>query len=1079
MHLSVWRSLGRISVLLASIALAGAAQALPAAVGRTAGSFAVSSTGSANYSIPLWTPPGIAGLQPSLALVYSSSSGDGAYGVGWNLAGQSAITRCNQTVAQDGIAASVTLASTDQYCLDGKRLRSFSGTYGADGTEYQTEVADFSLVISHGTAGTGPAWFEVHGKNGLVYEYGHTTDSTLVATGVTTVLTWALNRVTDPFGNAIIYTYTQPSTNGVSDQVQLLNTIAYAAASSSATPQYQVSLSYVANTSTKIPSGFVAGAAFLEPNLVQTITVSSLSGSSYVTARTYNLAYTLGTGTGRSTLNSVQECSATECFPATTITYQNGTPGWTTGVASSGNVNLLSEAFVLDLNGDGFDDLVYPDAASGHWVYRLGAATGTYAGPYDSGVTYGNTSLAAVMDYAGHGNQGLIVAGSTGYFHALQFASVGAAFTNTTTNLAVPAGLVGVYAGDVDGDGRDDLIYFVSGGSTWQDPDTIYSSRNTGTAFATPVVLKQWANGASCVRCTKFVTPPMGDYPAYNSASRIRRADFNGDGRIDFLVHTNTCLIAGDGVSCTTNTLNWVLMVSGADGTTYSSLGVLSNNITSYTGNLRPPLIGDFNGDGCSDLLYNNGTNLMVQYGTCFRTGQTSILSSPVTTTIGMPGIYPIVIDWDGDGMDDLVDASAISGGVFEYAKSTGTGFSNWASTGLSYNNSDSGYFAVVADVNGDGLYDIVYPTGAGHAPTVLRHGGVGVRPDLATSFVDGFGVTYSPTYTQLTNPTYYVKGTGSVYPERDWQGSMNVVASYSATDGVGSTYTVSQYYQQARFDVSGRGFEGFYLKRSQDSRTSFYATQYFEQPFPWTGGAYETVLLQSDNATPIRSTTNTWAKAVLATGTTTSRVFPYVSQSVELTYEYLGSLNGSLIGQKTTAFTYSGPNGFTYGNPSQVVTTTVDEDATSPNHGSSYTATLAITPYEQGWSGTAGWCIHLPSQVAETRTTPAGSLQHTTAYSVNASGQCEVDSQTVEPSSTTGDKVVTTYGHDSFGNINSISVTGQTPTGAAMTARTTGITAETTGLAPHTTRRATDLRSSECGMLSKYAAKSASMICV
>src|SRR5258708_37045986 len=45
------------------------------AVGRTAGSFAVSPTGAATYSIPLWKPPGIAGLSPSLSLSYSSSQG--------------------------------------------------------------------------------------------------------------------------------------------------------------------------------------------------------------------------------------------------------------------------------------------------------------------------------------------------------------------------------------------------------------------------------------------------------------------------------------------------------------------------------------------------------------------------------------------------------------------------------------------------------------------------------------------------------------------------------------------------------------------------------------------------------------------------------------------------------------------------------------------------------------------------------------------------------------------------------------------------------------------------------------------
>jgi hypothetical protein len=36
------------------------------------GRFSVSSTGSGQYSIPIWTPPGISAIQPALALTYDS-----------------------------------------------------------------------------------------------------------------------------------------------------------------------------------------------------------------------------------------------------------------------------------------------------------------------------------------------------------------------------------------------------------------------------------------------------------------------------------------------------------------------------------------------------------------------------------------------------------------------------------------------------------------------------------------------------------------------------------------------------------------------------------------------------------------------------------------------------------------------------------------------------------------------------------------------------------------------------------------------------------------------------------------------
>jgi hypothetical protein len=84
----------------------------PNTPGRTPGQFAVSPMGAATYQIPIWTPPGARGLEPHLALVYTSGSPDGMMGPGWNLAGLSAIARCNKTYADNnGSPAAVTLAT--------------------------------------------------------------------------------------------------------------------------------------------------------------------------------------------------------------------------------------------------------------------------------------------------------------------------------------------------------------------------------------------------------------------------------------------------------------------------------------------------------------------------------------------------------------------------------------------------------------------------------------------------------------------------------------------------------------------------------------------------------------------------------------------------------------------------------------------------------------------------------------------------------------------------------------------------------------------------------------------------------
>jgi hypothetical protein len=106
--------------VLACISLQAFAQSTVA--GFTPGSFRVSETGAATYTIPIRVPPGIAGMQPQLALTYNSQAGNGLLGVGWSLSGLSAISRCPRTVAQDGVKGGINYDANDRYCLDGQRL---------------------------------------------------------------------------------------------------------------------------------------------------------------------------------------------------------------------------------------------------------------------------------------------------------------------------------------------------------------------------------------------------------------------------------------------------------------------------------------------------------------------------------------------------------------------------------------------------------------------------------------------------------------------------------------------------------------------------------------------------------------------------------------------------------------------------------------------------------------------------------------------------------------------------------------------------------------------------------------------
>jgi hypothetical protein len=127
-----------LRVIGLSLILASATSSVVAAVGRTSGSFGVSATGQAEYTIPLFTPPGSASMTPQLALVYGHRAGDGYFGVGWNLSGLSMIARCPSTWAQNGVGRDVRNDLQDRFCLDGGQLRLTSGTYAVAGSQYRT-----------------------------------------------------------------------------------------------------------------------------------------------------------------------------------------------------------------------------------------------------------------------------------------------------------------------------------------------------------------------------------------------------------------------------------------------------------------------------------------------------------------------------------------------------------------------------------------------------------------------------------------------------------------------------------------------------------------------------------------------------------------------------------------------------------------------------------------------------------------------------------------------------------------------------------------------------------------------------
>lgn len=998
--------------VVAILTLAATSLDAMAAAGRTPGSFAVSNTGSATYAIPIWTPPGVRGLQPSIALTYDSRAGDGLLGVGWSLSGFGGITRCNRTFAQDGIKSAPQLDADDRFCLNGNRLRLTSGTYGANGSTYRTEIETFSNVIAHDAAGSGPSWFEVKGKDGLTYEYGNSVSSAIPVEGTTSIRVWALNAIRDRDGNSMTFGYNNDTTNGSYRPASINYTFT---AGSTTNNSYRVLFTYQSRPSTDIVYGFSIGGKNTESNQLYKVVVESLVNSTWNEVRSYTLSYLNSPTTKRIRLDTVQECVSSDCLLPTKITYQDGQIGWGSESNYSGDYTNMPNAMPIDINGDGMSDLVFANNGTGTWQYLLGSASGLQ-GPYEGGLASGANYLTAVpIDYNTDGKMDFLV-DEGGYWRVVYFTSAGAEFTYSDTGIpATGAGAGRVLATDLNGDGRSDLLYVVTpGGGGWAQSDYLYSRLNTASGLSsTETVFLSFINCAAggCAR-NKFTNGGiLSSLSQFNSNSK---QDFNRDGRGDFIITAASCS-ANNASQCgnISNPITYsfrVYVSQPGGGYSRTDSGVYQQGSATIS---SVPLTADFNDDGCTDLAYGMAGYWKIQFGTCFRSGATTAFDSPVGTTAYSTGTTALALDWDGDGRADLVQQGYGASPNWEVFRSTGESFESSLDTGIPFPVS-SYTTAFTADINGDGLDDVLYGTfNIGSAVLYSRlHGAE--EPDLARSFTDGFGVSASPTYVSIT-ASNYTPYTDSVFPYIDYRKPMWVVNQFSASDGIGGTYSNSFWYYGAHLNVEGRGFQGFRTKRTIDSRNGFYFYERFNRTFPYTGMLEDTILRQTDDARDIATVANLLTYHSYDGG---QRVFPYVYQSTEASREVsdTAAYDDKPISSSVSALVFD-----LWGNNTSVTRTVTNNDPNSPKLGQAHTfqTVSVMVPADEG-----NWCVGLPSSITQTNSlasTPTIARETTFVPDPTAS-KCRIKTKTIAPG--TQYAVVEVLGFDGFGNVSSVTTT-------------------------------------------------------
>ncbi len=596
-------------------------------------------SGAFTYTVPITVAPGTAGMVPSLSLEYSSQSGDGIVGLGWSLAGLPSIGRCPRTVAQDTIKGSVNYDANDRFCMEGQRLIAISGTYGANNTEYRTEIEGFSKVVSYGTAGTGPSYFKVWTKSGQIMEFGNTTDSRLLAQGITTARSWAVNKISDTKGNYLTVTYTNDTTNGQAYPTRVDYT---GNAGASLAPYNSVRFTYNTSRPDQVP---LYHAGSLQKTTVLLTNVKTHEGNNVV--RDYQITYELGTSTRRSRVTQIKVCdNAANCLAPTTFGWQGTRDTVTLTAATQGST--LASISVGDMNGDGLTDYRWID----NQLFYNGTETGFTGGSYSMCQLNDGGPLADITadGYADFLTAKLVA----GTFDPEKYTKKWCINNRAggTTNGGAGGGTSEAWESAIqfnfqefNGDGLLDYIkinkFYINNGD------------GTFTASTGTVPVGSWfdADGDGCsdryntntIYLSTYCPAAVASFTLPNWAGyALTIGDFNGDGIPDYLKTHPTA--AG------------TLHLGTGRGATSTSSFASPAGWSKYEID-----VADFNGDGKQDLALIAATSISGGYGVgtphqiWLSTGTGFVLAASITHTNAINTLVKTTIaDWNHNGAADI-----------------------------------------------------------------------------------------------------------------------------------------------------------------------------------------------------------------------------------------------------------------------------------------------------------------------------------------------------------------------------------------------------------------------------------------
>jgi len=650
------------------------------------GSFRVDESGAATYSIPIAVPAGTAGVAPEISLNYSSMAGNGIAGLGWSLSGISGISRCRQTLAQDGGAKPISWSSEDRFCLNGSRLIVVNGIYGAVGSQYRTEIDSGVLVQAIGGSAGHPDYFTARAKDGSITYFGgeDTVGSELngysgLAEQNNRTLSWNIHEFKDSVGNKITYSYDKSSKGHVISEINY----AYGAGS---TAYAKVKFNYVTGDRPDPVNKYVAGYEFNSTKLLDKITTFNKVNNIFQEVHRYQLEYHSESDFSEDSLSRLERiylCGSGVCYSDDVATkFEWGSGNIAFGYAQTVSYENSSNASIFDIktpdiNGDGRSDMVWVQVSpfGSGYSYKL------YSREFISTPQYIGSSTSSsllksglnLIDYNADGRTDII------FNKKLYLAEpeVGGGWKYTyvkTLDLLNPTYPVFV---DVNADG---LVDQLSIGSTvryrlLERTEGVPVSSNTAYDFGE----------------TKFISIPGSSSVIGKNASM---GDFNGDGRMDLAVNRRV-------IDAQRRVLNPGAIwndVSGYDDEDYSDVYDYTDKISIFVRTADGYELYD-------EIVYASFNHVYANAG---------------------EGVYSIApsfklqpsIDVNSDGLSDLVVSDKNSNN-WQYAINTGNGFLTRESLDLITVDGDRNLSPDWVDLNYDGYVDIVwYP----HTDTITTN---------------------------------------------------------------------------------------------------------------------------------------------------------------------------------------------------------------------------------------------------------------------------------------------------------------------------------------------------------------------